>query len=218
MEYRAPMKTAVRIALAAGLAFAALALPAAHAQEAAPAKLSAADKAGVARIEAYLNGITTLRAKFLQVSSDGGVAHGTFYLKRPGRLRVEYEPSVPVLIVADGHRLMSYDKELDTLSMLPIDDTLAAFLARPEIRFGRDVVVSQYMREAGLVRVTLVRRDEPGAGSLTLVFDEAPLALRQWSVTDAQGVRTRVALEDPEWGIALDRDLFEMPQTRSGLR
>ncbi len=209
------MKALLRIAFAAVLALAASAAPA-LAQEApgrsAPTAPFAPDREGLARIEAYLNGITTLKADFLQVASTGEVARGIFYLRRPGRLRVEYEPAVPMLIVADGHRLIYHDKELDHVSMVPIERTLAAFLARPEIRFGDDVMVRGYARDGGLVRVTLVQRRDPDAGSLMLIFDDSPLMLRQWVITDAQGVETRVALQDTRWGLALDSALFDIPE------
>lgn len=214
-----PIKTLTYI-LAAVLAVTGMTTTA-FADETANMAVSEADRAGIARVESYLNGISSLKADFLQVSSTGEVARGTFYLRRPGRLRVEYEESVPVLIVADGHRLIYYDKELETVNMVPIEDTLAAFLARPEIDFGlrpgprasrADVRVTAYEHAKGLVRVTLVRREEPGAGSLSLTFDENPMRLRQWTVTDPQGVRTRVALEDIDRGPRLADELFEMPQ------
>lgn len=218
------LKSAIQIMLAAGavLAVTTLAPEIARpqetaqktAQETAKAAPFEADRAGVGRIEDYLNGITTMKADFLQVASTGEVARGTFYLRRPGRLRVEYDKSIPVLIVADGYRLIYFDKELQTVNMVPIDDTLAAFLARPEISFEKDIKVTEYRRESGLIRITLARRGEPGSGSLQLTFDEAPLKLRQWTVTDPQGVRTRVALEDTEWGVKLKDSLFDMPHPK----
>lgn len=206
------MKTLTHILCAAVLAVTAVTAAARAQDETAKMTAPDADREGIARVESYLNGISSLKADFLQVASTGEVARGTFYLRRPGRLRVEYEDSVPVLIVADGHRLIYYDKELETVNMVPIEDTLAAFLARPEIDFGKDVRVASYEHARGLVRVTLVRRDEPGGGSLTLTLDENPMRLRQWTVTDPQGVRTRVALEDIEWGPRLSDALFDMPQ------
>lgn len=166
-------------------------------------------RAGLARIEGYLNSITTVKAGFLQVASTGEVARGTFYMRRPGRLRIEYDPPSPVLIVGDGHRLIYYDKELQTANMTPIDDTLAGFLAREHIRFSGDVTASNLIREKGTARVTLARTGEPEGGSLTLVFNDDPLRLRLWIVTDAQGTSTRVALSEPEFGLTLSDDLFE---------
>ncbi len=63
----------------------------ARAADAVPA-LSEADRTDLARIEAYLNGLTTMQARFLQFSSDGCYAEGHIYVERPGRMRIEYDP------------------------------------------------------------------------------------------------------------------------------
>ncbi|MEP4885769.1 MAG: outer membrane lipoprotein carrier protein LolA, partial [Alphaproteobacteria bacterium] len=83
----------------------------AAAAEAIPATLSAADRADLARIEAYLNALTTMESRFLQFSEDG-VAEGRIMLDRPGRLRIEYAPPVPVLMIASSPLLMYHDTKL----------------------------------------------------------------------------------------------------------
>ncbi len=189
---------------ATGAAALALALPD-HAR-------GATDRAAqISRIETYLNSITTMKAGFMQVASTGEVAQGTFYMRRPGKLRIDYVPPTPVLIVADGHRLIYYDKDLKTANMAPIEDTLAGLLVRPNIRFAGDVAVSDFRHDRGTVQVTLSRAKEPEAGSLTLVFNDNPMRLRLWIVTDAHGTSTRVALNEPEFGVRLADELFEQP-------
>ena len=63
-------------------------------------------------MEDYLNGIQTLKAEFTQVGPDGEPAEGVIYMRRPGLLRVEYKPPVPVIIVGDGFLIHYHDKEL----------------------------------------------------------------------------------------------------------
>lgn len=186
----------------------ALVLSAAGAQAFTP---SGSDTVWVKRIEDYLNAITTLRARFLQAASNGDIAKGTFYMRRPGRLRIQYDPPSPVLILADGHRLIYVDKELESLNMVPIEDTLAAFLVRPHIDFKGDVAITGFSHAKGTLRVTLTHAREANGGQLTLVFDDNPLRLRLWVVNDAQGTETRVALSDTEFGAALGDELFETP-------
>src|SRR5262249_37609976 len=72
--------------------------------------LSAADKADIARVEAYLNALRTMQAHFLQVAENGATAQGQFYLSRPGKLRLEYDPPVPILMISEGRDfLIHYD-------------------------------------------------------------------------------------------------------------
>jgi outer membrane lipoprotein-sorting protein len=164
------------------------------------------------RLENYLDAITTMKADFLQIASTGEVARGTFYMRRPGKLRIDYAPPSPVLIVADGHRLIYYDKELETVNMVPIEDTLAAFLVREDVRFSGDVTVTGFSHDGGLLRVVLARTKEPEGGTLGLIFDDDPVRLRQWIVTDAQGTATRVTLADAAFGVALADSLFEVTE------
>ena len=71
------------------------------------AQLSEADKADIARVEGYLNSVSTMKASFQQFTESEGLAFGRIYLRRPGRLRVEYDPPSEILLIADG-TLLSY--------------------------------------------------------------------------------------------------------------
>lgn len=191
----------------AGLCAAALAVPS-HAATAPRDTLSAEDRADIARVENYLNGIRTLSARFLQISDSGGTAEGRLYLSRPGKLRLEYDPPVPILLVTSGGFLVHYDKQLNSVSYLPIDSTPAGLLVRDHIALSGDVTVTKVERGPGSLRLTLVQSKDSQAGRLTLAFSERPFALSNWQVTDAQGSVTRVALIEPHTGVSLDPSLF----------
>jgi outer membrane lipoprotein-sorting protein len=175
---------------------------------AAPAGLSEQDRADVARVEAYLNGIRTLSARFTQMSDSGGIAEGKLFLSRPGKLRLEYDPPVPILMVANGRFLIHYDKQLKATTHLPIDSTPAGLLVRDRITLSGDVTVSTVERGPGSLRITLLQSKDPNAGRITLAFSERPFALSNWQVVDPQGNVTRVALIDPHVGVPLDAALF----------
>jgi outer membrane lipoprotein-sorting protein len=170
--------------------------------------LSDQDRADIARVETYLNGIRTLSARFMQVSDSGGTAEGKLYLSRPGKLRLEYDPPVPILMVANGGFLIHYDKQLKSVTHLPIDSTPAGLLVRDHVALSGDVTVSAVERGPGSLRVSLLQTKDPNAGRITLVFGERPFALSNWQVVDAQGNVTRVALIDPRVGVPLDSSLF----------
>ncbi|MBO1073004.1 LolA family protein [Roseomonas marmotae] len=170
--------------------------------------------ATLARIEAYLNGLTTLRARFLQIASNGGSAEGTAMIWRPGRMRFEYDPPEPLLLVASDGQFLHYDKELHQPSIVPVSSTPLGFLLRPQIRFTGDLEVTALERGGGLLRVTMRRREAPGEGSLTLVFAEDPMELRQWVVVDAQGQQTRVTLTQIQTGVRFDPLVFAFNDPR----
>lgn len=201
------MKTPILRTLARALALAALlAAPMtapAQAQDAVPATLSAADRDDVARIEAYLNQLSTMESRFLQFSEDG-VAEGRILLDRPGHMRIEYAPPVPVLMVASSRLLMYHDTQLKQTTFLPVSETPAALLIDDRIALSGDVTITAFERAPKAFRVTLVQTDSPASGSVTLMFEDAPLRLAKWRVIDAQGTAVEVALLEPRFGVAFE--------------
>ena len=183
-----------------------------------PAVLSDDEARWLQRAEDYFNSIQSIRAAFFQTSTGGEIAEGNFYLRRPGRLRIEYLPPTPVLIVGDGLFLHFHDTELGQVSDWPIFDTPLGALSSDEVKFIDDFIVTGFRRRSGALAITLVKREDPGLGSLTLFFSEAPMELKQWKVIDAQGLVTTVALFDAEINIALDNRLFVFDDPREARR
>lgn len=192
---------ACAMTLAAALAGPGLIAPAAA--DTVPASLSEADRADIARIETYLNGLTTMDSRFLQFSQDG-VAEGRILLDRPGHMRIEYAPPVPVLMVASSRLLMYHDTELKQTTFLPVSETPAALLIDDRIALSGDVTITTFERAPKAFRVTLVQTDSPDSGSVTLMFEDAPLRLAKWRVIDAQGTEVEVALLEPRFGVAFE--------------
>lgn len=174
-----------------------------------PAALTDQDRADLARIETYLDGVRTLTARFVQVDARGGTAEGTLWLQRPGRMRFEYDPPAQILLVADGTFVIFHDKAVRQTSHIPIGATPLSVLLAERIRLtGGDVVPTRIERTPGVIQVTLVRAGRSGEGSLTLTFTDPPLALRQWTVVDAQAQAVRVSLFNAETGGRFDPALF----------
>lgn len=216
------MKTVLR-RLSAALLFASIfaPLPAAFAPSAiaataSPVSLSAQDQAVVAKVEEYLNGITTLQSKFLQVAPNGRQATGTFYLWRPGRMRLEYDRPLKDFIVADGSFVFYWDGEMRQQSSAPIGSTLADFILRKNIRLSGDVTVTDVFQAPGVIEVSLLETKDPGKGTLTLVFEDRPFQLRKWRVLDAQGLTTEVALLNPRTDVTFDREMFYFKEPARG--
>ncbi|AWJ83896.1 cell envelope biogenesis protein LolA [Azospirillum sp. TSH58] len=214
------MKTVFRRILAAAALSASVAMTGAFPAPAlaAPraAALSAQDQALVAQAESYLNGIGTLQSKFVQVAPNGRQTTGTFYLARPGRMRLEYDPPVKDFVVADGAFIFYWDGEMRQQSSAPIGSTLADFILRKNIRLSGDVTVTGVYQAPGLVEISLTETKDPGKGTLTLVFEDRPFQLRKWRVLDAQGLTTEVALMNPREGMQFESKLFYFIEPSKG--
>ncbi len=175
-----------------------------------PAALTDQDRSDIGRIEGYLNTLKTATATFLQVADNGGIARGKFYLSRPGKMRFEYEPPTPILMVSTGGgSLVYYDSLLKQTSYLPVDSTPLGLLLRDNLKFGGEVTVTKVERGPGTIRLSIVQTKEPDQGTLTLTFSERPMALKQWTVIDAQQRSTTVTLMELQSDVRLDPKLFQ---------
>jgi outer membrane lipoprotein-sorting protein len=182
----------------------------------AAARPLAAQSAVLADVERYLNGIDTLAARFEQIAPDGSLSRGRVYIQRPGRLRFDYDPPSRIRLIAPGDwRLVFYDASIGQVNVIPISQTPLGILLDDEVRLDGDVEVTNVREQAGELAVTVIRKGEADQGSVTLVFAKSPLALRRWSVVDAQGLVTHIVLQDVETGGKLDSELFRWrdPQT-----
>ena len=169
----------------------------------------AEDRETLAQVLDYLNRIDTLKSRFVQVSSNGAYAEGDLYLDRPGRMRFEYDPPHPALLIANGVTLLYYDRELQQATFLPLWETPLWFLIREDIDLEKGVELQSIERRAATIRVTLQLSADGGEGQVTLVFGDRPISLHSWEIQDAQGISTQVALVNPDFGAEVERSLFE---------
>jgi outer membrane lipoprotein-sorting protein len=178
--------------------------------EVAPMELQRADKSDILRVQEYLNGLITLKSRFLQASSTGNFAEGTFYLSRPGKMRIEYDPPVQFLIVADGTWLIYKDKELDQITHIPLGLSPADILVQENVSLlAGELIVTKIDRGPGIISITIMR-EEDGGGQLTLIFSDKPLKLKKWVVIDPQGVKTSVSLLSSQRDVSFDSKLFNV--------
>jgi outer membrane lipoprotein-sorting protein len=164
-----------------------------------------------AKYENYLNGLKTLSGDFTQINSRGQRAEGKIQISRPGKMRLAYNPPSNLLIVADGKWLVTNDRQADELNYVSLENTPAAFILRPHIRFSGDVGITSIVpKDNNTTEISLVRRDDPDAGYITLIFEDDPVSLKAWSVIDAQGIETRVVLSNIQSNIQLPMGLFKI--------
>ncbi|HEY9347744.1 MAG TPA: outer membrane lipoprotein carrier protein LolA, partial [Inquilinus sp.] len=136
-------------------------------------------------------------------------------LKRPGKMRLEYDPPIDYMYIADGTWLTYYDAELRQRKDVPLGSTIADFITRSNVRLSGDVTVVKVSRGNNLLSVQLVQTDKPEEGSLTLNLSTNPMLLQSWVAVDAQGTVTQVDLTGMQPGVQLDNKLFVVPRKKS---
>ena len=160
------------------------------------------------RISNLLNGIGTMKGTFVQVGPDGDLSEGLFYMRRPGRIRFEYRPPNPALIIADGFWVGVYDTLDNTLDRFPLSETPLDLLLRDRVNLRDERAIQSIEESPGQLRVRAIDPDAPDQGSITMVFNDNPLELTQWIVLDGQGLATTVALSEVQRNVDLDPNLF----------
>lgn len=171
-----------------------------------------ADDGTLRSIEHYLNGLTTVTAKFSQVAPNGEISEGIFYLQRPGKMRWEYAAPIPIVMVSNGDTLVYYDKELSQKTYIPLKDTLAALLVRDHISLSGDIVVDEIEKGADNILVTLHQAGKADEGGMIMEFQKSPLQLRSLSLTDAIMQQTKISFTDAKFGGAIESKVFVLEE------
>jgi outer membrane lipoprotein-sorting protein len=180
----------------------------AEAQLAASPPSTPQDQADIAKVEAYLNGIHTMQARFLQVDSNGNTIGGNVWMQRPGRMRFEYDPPDRMLLVAGHGLLVYYDPAVRQTSNIFLSSTPLGLLLQDNLKLAGRVTVTGIARATGQIQITLVRTKNPSDGAITLIFATDPLTLRSWVIRDAQGRQTQISLYDMRFGGTFPQSMF----------
>jgi outer membrane lipoprotein-sorting protein len=180
-----------------------------EAAQAATPLIGDAQAKAVERINAYFNNITNLQGSFEQVDATNKRSTGRFYVQRPGKIRFDYAPPSGLRIVADGSSLAIEDADLRTVEKYPIQSTPFRLLLSDSVDLARDARIAGVESQEGMLSISLEDKSGDAAGSIRLVFDgRAELKLKQWMITDAQGLTTRVTVNDIVAGRKVAVDFF----------
>ena len=206
-----PVRFACAAVLAASVVSAPLIAVPAQAQTPAPAR-------ALDEVVGALRGISTLRADFTQTDRNGQRVSGVLTLKRPGRIRFQYERGVPLLVVSDGRALTMIDYEVRQVQRWPIGNSPLGALLDPNrdlSRFG----TLQPTADPDVVSVEVRDRAHPEYGVITLVFvrkASAPggLELVNWVALDSQNKRTTIRLSNHAYGVTVADSAFRWTDPR----
>jgi outer membrane lipoprotein-sorting protein len=170
--------------------------------------LSSEEKTAVEELSQYFNSFKTLQGEFTQVSPQGRVSTGVFYLSKPGRLRFEYAPPNPFLVVSDGSWVVIENRKQKTTDQYPLAATPLKLLLSNEIDLIEEADIKRVETTNGVATIEVEDRNRAIPGRLVLVFDTNRKELSQWIVEDAKGKRTTISLANLEKGVDPDPKLF----------
>jgi outer membrane lipoprotein-sorting protein len=174
-----------------------------------------AQKATLDRVSAYLNSVHTLKGSFVQIDPNGQVEQGDFFIEKPGRMRFEYHPPAPTLIVSDGNTVAVKNNQLNTVDRYPLADTPLDIILSNDIDLRHNVYVTGIDEEEGSLVIRARSNNNKSQGDIAIYFSQPQLELRQWTIKDAQGLSTTVSLRDVQSGTPLAGSLFVLQDAKN---
>ncbi|MDH5798486.1 MAG: outer membrane lipoprotein carrier protein LolA [Paracoccaceae bacterium] len=162
-------------------------------------------------ISSYFNSMTTLKTEFEQLNDDGSVSRGRLYIRRPGRIRFEYDrPDDSLVISGEGQVAIFDNKSNAPPEKFPLVKTPLYLILGPEVDLDAEKFVTAVRSDEEATSVLIQDIEHPEIGTMQLVFANDPVALRQWIIMDGSGQRTQVNLGDLELGMSLHPRLFKI--------
>lgn len=180
---------------------------------------AAADKLSLGEISAFLNTMKTAESPFTQINDDGTISTGVLFIKRPGRVRFEYNPPEETLVLASGGAVAIFDAKSNAgPQTYPLNKTPLSIILGRNVNLARARMVTGHGYDGTATTITAQDPDHPEYGNIQLVFTPEPVQLRQWVINDNAGSQTTVILGDLQSGGTLRDALFNIQlQTDKGI-
>jgi outer membrane lipoprotein-sorting protein len=177
--------------------------------------LGQTERAELERVSEALNAIHSLEGRFVQIGPEGQLDQGRFYIDKPGRMRFEYAPPNPTLIVSDGRWVAVENRNLHTVDRYALWTTPLNLILGDNIDLRDNSDISGVEQQNSELVIQARAHNGQANGAITLVFSEPDLSLKQWTVRDAQGLLTTVSISDVKKDVAVDPGLFATIQANS---
>lgn len=162
--------------------------------------------------EHYAN-VPTMQGEFLQFDPKGNQSGGTFAIKRPGKVRFDYEDPSPVEVVSNGLAVMVVNNKLKTFDSYPLKNTPLKLLLDDNLQIGDDAIL-EVKADEDVTTIVLGDKQIFGNSVITLLFEPETFDLRQWTIKDAQGKETSVMVFNVQDNVNLPNRMFQINKSQ----
>jgi outer membrane lipoprotein-sorting protein len=178
--------------------------------EPAPAATREMDLQVVAKVNEYFNKLTDLQGTFIQTDPDNKQKRGRFYFERPGKVRFDYSAPSTLKIVSDGKYLAIEDRDMNQNERYPLDVTPFRLLLSETVDLAADAKIIGVEHGPDVVILTVEDKKGDVSGRIRLFFNKADMSLKEWIITDAQGLDTRIEVANLEQNKQVAANFFRL--------
>ena len=157
---------------------------------------SLAEKISLNKISDYINGLTTLQADFEQINSDGSIDTGKLYIRRPGRMRLEYTaPNNALVIAGAGSVAIFDDKSKNGPTLFPLKKTPLNLLLKKNVDLNKNEMITKHTENDENTFIVAKDPNRKSQGSIKIVFSNSPVSLQGWTITNQSNQKTKIILD-----------------------
>lgn len=173
-----------------------------------------AEQLSLGAISKYLNAMKTAKGDFTQINDDGSISTGTIYIKRPGKVRFEYNAPDSGIVIAGSNTVVIYDKKSNQpAETYPLSKTPLSIILAANVNLGQARMVTGHSYDGTATTVRAQDPQHPEYGNIELKFTDNPIELRQWIINNGNGDQTTVVLGDMQTGVSLSNSLFDVSKS-----
>ena len=172
-----------------------------------------AEKLSLSQISTYLNKMTTAKGGFTQINGDGSISTGKIYIRRPGRIRFEYNPPDKSVVMAGGSQVAIFDgKSNQPPTQYPLKRTPLSIILQKNVNLATAKMVVGHTSDGTTTTVIAQDPKHPEYGQIRMLFTANPVELRQWVIVNDTGGETTLILNELATGMKLPAHLFSIVQ------
>ena len=156
----------------------------------------------------YLSQFNSLKTDFIQINNNGNISSGKIFLKRPGKIRIEYEDQ-PLLIISDGRKIATINKKIKNISFYSLEDIPIKLLLFHDIN-NEKINIEKLIKKENFIKLKLTEKGFEDRGYIELIFEDEPFQMKKWTIFKKDKSKTEILLNNLQLNINLKSDKFDI--------
>lgn len=165
-------------------------------------------------VEAYLESLNSIKAKFSQRDTANQVRFGQMLIGKPDKIRFEYFDQDREIIILNADVLLMYNRELKEMNYISEDQLPIKLLSKRNFKLGKEAKVVHYEADDEHIYVEFILNDDKNKRRLGLKFHRSPMYII--SLTSGyDSSRVVLTFDNPEFNIPIDSNAFDLHKIKN---